>query len=291
MGVGTSHSRKLAATEDGPALGLPGDLRHSQAWARLKRGVRNNLAPGNLSPPASWRQKLAVCLDNPHLQRVWPGRPWARSPSPGSLLLQAGKGCRQGLCGPPKAGARSWDKTGSDPQPPLSGRGLGHPLLSPDTSTSLISAIHQGHLDQPVLPETGSGHGGPSLEVCSGEPPTFQGLSCQPEQRAGAWGGGVGHPPRPPPPSPVTGKRESGLGLTPLSRPPELGCRRVGQGLDRPQGTWGWGLISVCQSHQDPDMQGLRPPQAALEGGLPMFPPPDRTQRSVPKVTRGRNTL
>lgn len=41
-------------------------------------------------------------------------------------------------------------------------------------------------------------------------------------------------------------------------------------------------------SHQDPNLQGLRPPQVALEGGVPMFPPPDRTRRSVPKVTRSR---
>lgn len=214
-----------------------------------------------------------------------------QEPLPRVTLTAGREGVQTGPVWPPQGQCQKLGQDWLRPPATLSGRGLGHPLLSPDTSTSLISAIHQGHLDQPVLPETGSGHGGPSLEVCSGEPPTFQGLSCQPEQRAGAWGGGVGHPPRPPPPSPVTGKRESGLGLTPLSRPPELGCRRVGQGLDRPQGTWGWGLISVCQSHQDPDMQGLRPPQAALEGGLPMFPPPDRTQRSVPEVTRGRNTL
>lgn len=176
MGVGTSDSRRLAATEDRPALGLPGDLRHNQAWARLKRGVRNNLAPG---------EPQSACLLAPEACRV-PGQPspavglaWAilgQEPLPRVTLTAGREGVQTGrLCGPPKAGARSWDKTGSDPQPPLSGRGLGHPLLSPDDRHRFISAIHQGHLDQPVLPETGSGHGGPSLEVCSGEPPHLPG--------------------------------------------------------------------------------------------------------------------
>ena len=56
-----------------------------------------------------------------------------------------GRGSDRAPVWPPKAGARSWDKTGSDPKPPLSGWGPGHPLLS-------SADLHTPYLSHPSGP-------------------------------------------------------------------------------------------------------------------------------------------
>ena len=149
-GVVTSK-KEAAAAEDGPALGLPGGRRRSQAWTLLRPGVPNNLASG---------QPLSTCLLAPEACRT-PGQPspavglaWVtlgREPPPqGRCLLwhshsRQGRGSDRAPVWPPKAGARSWDKTGSDPKPPLSGWGPGHPLLS-------SADLHTPYLSHPSGP-------------------------------------------------------------------------------------------------------------------------------------------
>lgn len=128
-----------------------GGPRRSQAWALLRPGVPNNLAPGQ--PQSAWLLAPEAC-------RV-PGQPSAAAglawvtvgqepPPQGHRFVchshgRQGRGSDRAPVWPLKAGARSWDKTGSDPKPPLSGWGLGHPLLSP-------ADLHMPYLSHPSGP-------------------------------------------------------------------------------------------------------------------------------------------
>lgn len=262
-----------------------GGPRRSQAWALLRPGVPNNLAPGQ--PQSAWLLAPEAC-------RV-PGQPSAAAglawvtvgqepPPQGHRFVchshgRQGRGSDRAPVWPLKAGARSWDKTGSDPKPPLSGWGLGHPLLSP-------ADLHMPYLSHPSGPPRLTSPARnriwawrPLPEGVFRRAPHLPGSLRQPEQRVGAGGGGVGRPAWPPQPSPVTGKGESGLGPMPLSQPSELGCRRVGWGWTHPRHP-GRDLISVCWSHQAPRLAGSSPSSGSL-GGWPADVPASRQDTEV----------